>query len=218
MTAVTAPEDSPILFTSEMVAGLRLEAARPGQGKNKSRRPIKAPTTTGRFLLSFNHGVPEFNFGPDDRKPSGDLRWHRCPFGKPGDLVWVRETHCTDNGIVGSSRVLYRSDCDWKPPGAKWTPAIHMPRWVSRLTLRLTDVRVERLEDISINDALREMALTPESAAAAKGESWDPLDAFDDLWDATYGQGAARANPWVWALTFEVIERNIDQVQRTVAA
>jgi hypothetical protein len=97
------------------------------------------------------------------------------------------------------------------PP--KWRPSIHMPRSASRLTLRLTDVRVQRLQDISEEDALAEgvkrsqRAISPDSADYCTAR-----DSYASLWESIYGPGSWDANPWVWALTFSVIKRNVDEV------
>lgn len=179
----------------------------------QARRAVKAPTATGRFVLSFNHGIAEFNFGPDDRKPNGDLRWHR-PHGMVGDLLWVREAHYVigeysgDND--GSRWAHYRADqsnnradskdIQWTGP---WKPGIHMPRWASRLTLRITDVRVERLQDISNDDAVAE------GAAGHPDGMWH---AYRSLWTLINGPDSWDANPWVWAIRFEVIRKNVDEV------
>jgi hypothetical protein len=60
--------------------------------KTQTRRIIKAPTAQNNFVQSFNKGIPEYNFGPDDNKKNGQPQWHRCRYGQPGDLLWVRES------------------------------------------------------------------------------------------------------------------------------
>ena len=97
------------------------------------------------------------------------------------------------------------SDKDWTRP----KPSIHMPRWASRLTLLVTDVRVQRLQDISEEDAIAEGV----NLARADGRL-DPTSrlAFSNLWDSIHGPGAWDANPWVSAVTFTVHHCNIDQM------
>ena len=91
----------------------------------------------------------------------------------------------------------------------RWRPAIHMPRWASRLTLRITDVRVQRLQDISEEDARAEgRSLTP----------GDPVGYFPETWERINGPGSWEANPFVWALTFQVIKANVDEVLNTRTA
>lgn len=110
-------------------------------------------------------------------------------------------------------------DADWKPhtkdyqyEGA-WRPSIHMPRWASRILLEITDVRVERLNAISEEDARAEGIIDggclncgePEPCGCANPEP-DATDAFAYLWQSIYGQESWNANPWVWVIEFERIE------------
>jgi hypothetical protein len=128
------------------------------------------------------------------------LRW---PYGDRGDRLWVRETW-----RVGSdNRVHYRAD---EPDGGgPWRPSIFMPRGASRITLVVTDVRPERLQDISEGDAEREGVDGPSCSDEAYG--WYPSGSFRDLWISLNGKrpGCSWAdNPWVWVLTFERVELN----------
>lgn len=95
-----------------------------------------------------------------------------------------------------------------------WRPSIHMPRWASRLTLIFEGVKVERLQDISEEDALAEgcPAQTPEELAGMEARGW-----YRDLWDSLHGAGAWDANPWVVALTFRVVRSNIDALMQEAA-
>lgn len=144
-----------------------------------------------------------------------------CPYGKPGDLLWVRETHgfCPKlpsmkrwSHTPEESRVFYATDGIsltgphglWKP---KMKPSIHMPRWASRLTLRITEVRVQRLQDISRGDAMDEGCTFQNMAAGPDPRQW-----YTDLWDSINGAGSWAANPWVWCVSFEVIKANVDTV------
>lgn len=141
-----------------------------------------------------------------------------------------------DNLCKGDEKTaarIYRSSCEqrpgdyglwsipdnayWKPhtenekfEGA-WRPSIHMPRWASRILLEITDVRVERLNDISQEDAQAEgMALTgwrpTYSDPDSGGEVWTPYDNFARLWESIYGEGSWKANPWVWVIEFKRVE------------
>jgi hypothetical protein len=80
---------------------------------------------------------------------------------------------------------------------ARWRPSIHMPRWASRITLEITDVRVERLQEISEEDALAEGVIGIYAHART-----NPRGAFHALWESIYGPDSWAANPWVWAITF----------------
>lgn len=141
-----------------------------------------------------------------------------------------------DNLCKGDEKTaarIYRASCEqrpgdyglwsipdnayWKPhtenekfEGA-WRPSIHMPRWASRILLEITDVRVERLNDISQEDAQAEgMALTgwrpTYSDPDSGGEVWTPYDNFARLWESIYGEGCWKANPWVWVIEFKRVE------------
>lgn len=156
-----------------------------------------------------------------------------CPFGVPGDRLWVRETFAEGFTYGGGNKVVwYRADqqarfaerieavCDYAsvPENVRWRPSIYMPRWASRITLEIKDVRVQRLQEISEADAIAEgidpqrcqhcgytwgdcrqhmdhrlcVGREPESAAAA----------YKTLWSQIHGPGSWHANPWVWAITF----------------
>ena len=136
-----------------------------------------------------------------------------CPYGQPGDRLWVRETWLQD----GPRLVRYRADGpnaspqQWDCPEAVWHPSIHMPRAYSRITLEITDVRVEQVQEVSEADAeaegvtreLRGPRMYPGTNAARILESHQA--AFARFWDAInakrgYGWDT---NPWVWVLTFK---------------
>ena len=130
-----------------------------------------------------------------------DHCWN-CPYGKPGDRLWVRETHyvwsagCQDGS---GRRIDYRATEPDAP--CTWTPSIHMPRWASRLTLRVTDVRAERLNDISPEDAAAEGWPGPDendTIASAYPIAW-----YARLWDQINGPRSYDSNPWVWVVAFE---------------
>lgn len=123
-----------------------------------------------------------------------------CPYGQPGDRLWVRETFM-DLGAC----YLYRADSSAEQeraaaaPRQPWKPAIHMPRAASRITLEVTGVRVERLQDISEADARAEGAAAPPHLSYRDGYAW--------LWDSINGPGAWDLNPYVWCISFRVLER-----------
>jgi hypothetical protein len=135
--------------------------------------------------------------------------WQRV---QPGDRLWVRETWQLYGMEALPDRerpIFYRADDDAReghatPPDLKWRSSIHMPRWASRLTLAITDVRVQLLHEISEADAQAE-GTTP------FGE-YRPsyVAAFRSLWNHLHGFGAWDANPEVVALAFTVTKGNID--------
>lgn len=149
----------------------------------------------------------------------GGLVGDACPFGAVGDRIWVRETWA-EAGAGAPDLKLYRANYpehvpthyENLPPAdeIRWTPSIHMPRAACRILLEVTDVRVERLNSISQEDAQAEgMELTgwrptytdPDSG----GEVWTPYDNFAQLWESIYGEESWQANPWVWVIEFKVV-------------
>ncbi|HDO7157188.1 hypothetical protein [Klebsiella pneumoniae] len=140
-----------------------------------------------------------------------------CPHGKPGDRIWVRETWARYNIDQNSHDIAYRATTpeDWPEEGC-WRPSIHMPRWASRILLEITDVRVERLNAISEEDAEAE-GIDME----ALYDSQDCYDciadhnmtgrptvtgAFKYLWESIYGEEGWKSNPWVWVIEFKRVE------------
>jgi hypothetical protein len=158
----------------------------------------------------------------------------RCPYGQPGDRLWVRESFqqfFTDEmpedrirgprGTMGipaqphrESYIYYRADGEAAHPEhgeGRWTPSIHMPRWASRITLEVTRVRVERLHDIRQADADAEGCEYPGCAlwierVGRKFSGW--VLGFAMLWESIKGPGSWDANPLVWVIEFQRIESN----------
>lgn len=174
-----------------------------------------------------------------------------CPFGKPGDHLWVRETHAIvprtayarSEGVHQVLRpddnhdaAIFREGFDRSTGGIRWRPSIHMPRWASRITLEITDVRVERLQDISAEDAKAEGAQhfpdLPGRSPYGQDGRWSmeqpasvdqclssPRWAFANYFckiagNAPKGLHDPRpwdANPWVWVIEFKRIEKEGEQ-------
>ena len=153
------------------------------------------------------------------RAVAAELLAKHCPYGQPGDRIWVRETYRVHGKATDVATLVYRASVrnSWteqthrvpvevcnKPVSEKWTPSIHMPRWASRILLEITDVRVERLRDMSEADAKAEGAspamykITPPEAVYRVG--------FGDIWRGIYGQENWLSNPWVWVIEFKRIQ------------
>lgn len=131
-----------------------------------------------------------------------------CPFGQPGDRIWVRETFRVHSRATDVATLVYRASvrnswteqthrvpvavCNKPATPEKWTPSIHMPRWASRITLEITDVRVERLNSITESDAEAE-------GVTDTGFGDLLVDGFRYLWKSIYGDDSWQANPWVEA-------------------
>lgn len=132
-----------------------------------------------------------------------------CPYGAPGDRLWVREVsaECTKGG----GHIIYKADNEGigtcHVHGGRWRSPIHMPRWASRILLEVAEVRVERLQDVSEEDAIAEgfspskiddgCALHHYSAARYFHAAWNELNGKRAPWES---------NPWVWAIAFKVLE------------
>ncbi|UGQ44934.1 ASCH domain-containing protein [Massilia endophytica] len=206
-------KERPILFSAPMVRAI-LDGS-----KTQTRRVVKR---SSRFPFDFVGGNGQINdptcWGFECAETAqwwvlqtdGDesLRQIPCPYGQPGDRLWVRETYAD----IGP-RLTYRADTD---DGAhcvvqRWTPAIHMFRADSRILLEIVSVRVERLQDISQDDARAEGITDgdcvncgePEAKCACSFPMPDYRDAYCNLWETINGAGAWDANPWVWVVEFK---------------
>lgn len=131
------------------------------------------------------------------------------PYGKVGDLLWVRETFFVQEN---NEEVFYRATDGFKNDKVNWRPSIFMPRWASRITLEITDIRVERLQDISEDDAAEEgsVMVAPDYL---DGNPNEYRETFKELiWKKINGADSWENNPWVWCVTFLVINKNILEV------
>lgn len=141
-----------------------------------------------------------------------------CHYGGPGDLIWVKETFAPA-GI--SDPVIYRADKpqaktyeEWAAGGdmwmfnARWKSSIFMRRYDSRLTLSLTDVRVQRLQEISEEDALADGGWEYRNCPFHKA----PIKSFQQLWESINGSESWARNDWVWPLTYKAFAKNVDEI------
>ena len=144
-----------------------------------------------------------------------------CPYGQPGDRLWVKETWFTAENLDGIKptellndiRINYAADLgDGDIILGRLRPSIFMRRWMSRLTLELSAVRVERLNEISEEDAIAEGIDVFSDGAGytvplpdGKLGPWqrNPVDAYRNLWEIINGAGSWDANPWVWVVEFK---------------
>jgi hypothetical protein len=202
--------DRPILFSAEMV-----RAILDGRKTQTRRKMSVQPWPDASVTVEHYHPTVIDRHG--DMQPGKEIfgaHWDdgeyglRCPYGAPGDKLWVRETwagHASGIDYAADFAVICL------PQAGPWRPSIHMPRWASRITLRITDIRVERLQDISVADAKAEGCESPltgaEAPAAGPGVFLaDERTSFAILWNKIKGPGAWSANPWVWAVAFERVK------------
>lgn len=203
----TETKERPILFSGPMVRAI-LDGR-----KTQTRRVVKPqPKAPHLGYMATDGGA--LQCGAD--YPDGDDDFVRCPYGVPGDRLWVRETWMPfdRDHWVGETRCAYRANSSIEGEAIRqeyvsagrdyrWRPSIHMPRWASRITLEVTDVRVERLQEIQYPELRRE-GFEPEGS-----EHMDPglacLTKFRSTWNqlnADRGFGWD-SNPWVWVVNFK---------------
>lgn len=154
-------------------------------------------------------GVP---FKTPDADPSGIIK---CPYGQPGDRLWVKETHRFDGldpKIALRSQLLddivYRADMDGDRSidDCPWRPSIFMPRWASRITLEIDSVRAERLQDIGESDCRAEGCKGGNGSIPGYAFSATPREHYRHVWQSTYGPGSWDANQWVWRIEFKEVK------------
>jgi len=139
----------------------------------------------------------------------GEWGW-KCPYGQVGDRLWVRETFCIADNLPVFKANFYEL---YKHGGSvsdiyKWRPSIFMPRWASRITLEITELRVERVQEITEEDAEAEgVSWSP----VGSGENYETISAvenFAGLWDSLNSKRGYgwEVNPWVWVIGFRRVE------------
>ncbi|MGN8346315.1 hypothetical protein ACLEJQ_22200 [Pseudomonas sp. SMV71] len=190
-------KERPILFSAPMVRAI-LDGR-----KTVTRRTVKIQPRSKADIGSYGLGQP-FIRNPDVTKPNPE-----CPYGRPGDRLWVRET-CFINdyrqaGVPVEERadvdLVYRADPlpDWEGEESliTWRPSIHMPRWASRILLEITDVRVERLQDISDEQAQAEGCFFTDYGKQCfhGGHGWK------DVGECPAQAGHQQREGWMWDKT-----------------
>jgi hypothetical protein len=214
-------KERPIIFSAPMVrailAGTKTQTRRVVRPQPPEILPAYAPKVYWPARdRHMTHGDPDgaayLQFErPGDYDGAHVMRGgfgFRCPYGQPGDRLWVREAWKVD-----LNHKFYRAD-EQRPgeltSAMRWVHSIHMPRWASRITLEVTAIRVERLQDISEADAQAE-GVTPKWEPGCSGRLMDALGGFSfrpaasayaELWEQIHGPGSWDANPWVWVVEF----------------
>lgn len=203
---MTTQTEKPILMSAPMVRAI-LDGR-----KTQTRREIKLKPpydhpSSWPFVSKYKDGGWVWtDFRPtvkdlDILKQNGNGR--NCPHGQPGDRLWVRETFL-NNALEGYDPVyFYRADGDDKPEGRQWKPAIFMPRQASRITLEITQVGVERLQEISDSDAFAEGVGSTIERNVSTHFPGKFIELYRELWESINGKGSWQANPWVWVIHFK---------------
>jgi len=242
-------KERPILFSAPMVRAL-LAGTKTQTRRIVKPQPVKSSGTHRGYplaLMANDWAWPHPRTSGAttiSNRPNGPLGWEiHCPYGQPGDRLWVKESWrtgarlnakspkaieraCHDAGYTHGACCPVRYEADgshttWGDRDAadfgmwgKHRVSIHMPRWASRLTLEITGVRVERLQDTSEADAIAEGIQRADDfhenemwkGYQEPGTRWFiPQQAYRDLWKSINGASSWDANPWVWVVEFKRI-------------
>lgn len=198
--------EKPILFSGPMVKAI-LEAR-----KTRTRRVINPQPEVVKDAHWAGGGYLKFKGGSLALKALAATGEEFCPYGEVGDRLWVRETFapCIGGAEGPLNPTLYRADEFEGYDKLTWKPSIFMPRWASRITLEITNIRVERLQAISESDIHAEGI--DEAFCSALGETAhrdpDLVEAWCHGWDALNAKRGYswESNPWVWVIEFKKID------------
>lgn len=204
--AENSRKERPILFSGEMVRAI-LEGR-----KTQTRRIVKPQLPENYIPIGSGYVGADcyWTTFDDPSSDDADLITVHCPYGKVGDRLWVREAISKPFPLDVKSQNFtgfYRATEPERK--VQWTPSIHMPRWASRIALEVTGVRVERLQDITEEDAKAEVASERPAHGKIVGNlgragHWQFRQGFRELWDEINGKRASwGSNPWVWVVEFK---------------
>jgi hypothetical protein len=203
---MNTPKERPILFSATMVRAI-LDGR-----KTQTRRIIKLPKNCHWYHAA--HPSNDGHFLKEGKEGYWHVEELPCPYGKPGDRLWVRESWGVSSSYDGVpprniSGAAVRYPADGTYSGIKFRPSIHMPRWASRITLEITAVRNERLQDISEQDAKAEGAPSELHMldSVRLGAKATHRAGFERLWKSINGPDSWAANPLVWMIAFRRIEQ-----------
>lgn len=204
----------PILFSTPMVQAIL-------EGRKTMTRRVVKPQPVDMMYEDENElvGLSE---GKSAVMCAGLQQVIQCPYGKPGDILWVRETWGNYGVKYGYyiyktiTAALNEEFVKTRLYQGRWKPSIHMPKEACRLYLRITDVRIERLQDISEADAIAEGIETDnkghykcyeKNVGLSEFELETPFWSFSSLWTSINGSESWESNPWVWVIEFKRIEK-----------
>ncbi|MFT1010982.1 hypothetical protein [Enterobacter hormaechei] len=210
-----------MIFNGEMVRAII-------DGRKIQTRRIMKPQPANDIARGTFPNTEAYGLVSTMKHKFGSTTAHLCPFGQPGVRIWVRETFRVHSRATDVATLVYKSSerqswteqthrvpvsvCNKPAVIEKWTPSIHMPRWASRILLEITDVRVERLNSISEEEARSEgVGRLREGFWKNYQPGWtqhqiSARGSFATLWDSIYGSGEWDRNPWVWVITFKCID------------
>ncbi|ENO4066756.1 hypothetical protein ACBH83_003743 [Klebsiella variicola] len=206
-----------MIFNGEMVRAIL-------DGRKTQTRRIMAPQPADDIERGIFPNPEAIGWKSSLRHKHGSTTAHFCPYGKPGDRIWVRETfqgplfdydlmdsYCKDpTPFEKPEFCVYKADGVPAPEfydaddelHCCWRPSIHMPRWASRILLEITGVRVERLQSITLGDICKEVGCgLYDFRPATYG-----FQVWEELWKSIYGAESWNTNPWVWVIEFKRVE------------
>lgn len=223
-------KERPILFNGDMVRAI-LDGR-----KTQTRLPVKHHNISVHLQSVGNLAMSWCDFPGEPHTVTFDDIGYACPYGAVGDRLWVRETfnwsadnelapyenhkHCPERKNYSAQNVVWKADGqEWNPLHpewgiTKWLPSIHMPRWASRITLEITGIRVERVQEISGKDCYKEGIVSQNEEflayEGAPATSMEELATYQiklkyaESWNSIYlKRGYSwESNPWVWAIEF----------------
>ncbi|MDV9030522.1 hypothetical protein Q7C30_000190 [Pseudomonas sp. RAC1] len=206
-------KERPILFSGPMVRAI-LEGR-----KTVTRRPVKPGFPSSVTEVFPYAGAPHVWMPALQSGEPWYEQVRECPYGRPGDRLWVREAWLADaqldsiapRDLSQGEPIMYPADGSFRQTGCamisqgRGRPSIHMPRWASRILLEITAVRVELLQDISEEQAEAEGVGFLRRAPDAD-ETLTAAQLFECLWSSINGDESWSGNPWVWVVEFRRIE------------
>jgi hypothetical protein len=209
--------ERPILFQTEMVKAI-LEGRKTQTRRVVKNIELKEGKVSGKVNFTYQKNKryeAGINVSPENLNLPFTGIVDLCNYGKPGDLLWVRETWCF-NGTY----YIFKSDHESMP--FRWKTSIHMPKSAARIWLMVEDIRVERLNDIREDDARNEGVL-PSLISTSHTVGLSCKYSFAVLWESINGKESWNSNPWVWVIQFrvlsttgkpteEVIEQNFKEI------
>ena len=213
-------KEKPILFSTSMVRAI-LDGR-----KTQTRRTIKPQPKEGKHIaVTTGEKVDEEKqFGVMYHRKDTLVDFHKCPYGNPGDFLWVRESfYRAFADTPNNYEVAYKADYGPDPSFSTktgWKPSIHMPKPVARIWLRIKKVLIEKAQSISPRDCIEE-GIEPAGAYIANTDSYslyrnyitggatsEPTESFKTLWIEINGAESWKSKPWVWVVEFEILSTN----------
>lgn len=213
-------KERPMLYSTDMVVSI-LEDRKTKTRRMAGLETINTSPDSVTFIRELHPNYkqkdqPVFRFKSKPESLASEYIDVQCPYGKTGDILWVRETWTR---IAEDSITVFKADYKGQPVAWNWKPSIHMPKVAARIWLQITDIKVERLQQITEEDALAEGIIECEDGTyynyfTQKGLRYrDGVEcllakgSFQSLWCSINGLDSWAHNPWVWVISFKVLSK-----------